>query len=205
MKKEKLVKKYDNHVNMYEKHRCNPTLAQWRKQLIENNVQGKVLEVGVGVGANFPHYDQENVHITAVDFSSEMLKSAKQTAEHYQLNANFIQEDVEKLHFERDSFECIVSTLSLCSYPNPIDVLNHFNDWCKEGGTILLMEHGLSSNSFLSVTQKVIDPVFRRISGCHCDRDILKLIEMSNLQINKVEGYWLDIISLVWAKPNKVN
>ncbi|QGH33869.1 methyltransferase domain-containing protein [Gracilibacillus salitolerans] len=200
MKKEKLIKKYDKQVKIYENKRTNQKLAGWRNKIIKN-AYGKVLEVGVGAGANFPYYDRDNVEITGVDFSSEMIQSAKRAASHFQVNAEFIQEDIDELVLEDNSFDCIVSTLSLCSYPDPIVTLNKFNKWCRKDGIILLMEHGLSSNIFLSFGQKMIDPLHTKISGCHCNRNINMLIENSNLQVDHIERYWSDIIYLIWAKP----
>lgn len=202
MKNEKLIKKYDKHANMYEKNRSNPTLARWRSRIIKN-ANGRVLEVGVGVGSNFPYYDKENVQVTGVDFSLEMIKRAKQAASDFHIYAEFLQEDVDELRFESNSFDCIVSTLSLCSYPEPVVTLSNFSNWCRKDGTILLMEHGLSSNPLLSYTQRVIDPLFQKISGCHCNRNILKIIEESKLQVERIESYWSDIMYLIWAKPSK--
>ncbi|MFD2043432.1 class I SAM-dependent methyltransferase [Ornithinibacillus salinisoli] len=203
MKKEKKIKKYNKQVKMYERNRDNRVLDAWRNKLIQS-ANGKVLEVGVGVGANFRYYNKESVFLTCVDFSSEMIKSATQAAEYFKIDADFIQEDIETLSMEPNSFDCIVSTLSLCSYSDPVAALNKFNEWCRNDGTILLMEHGLSSNSLLSFTQKLIDPLYLKISGCHCNRDIQKIIEESKLQIHFSESYRSDILSLIWAKPCKV-
>lgn len=202
MKKEKLIKKFDKQVKMYENNRSNQKLA-WLRNKIIKRAYGKVLEVGVGAGANFSYYDRNNVEITGVDFSSEMIKSAQRAASTFQVRAEFIQEDIDELILEDNSFDCVVSTLSLCSYPDPIVTLNKFNSWCRNDGIILLMEHGLSSNPLVSFTQKMIDPLYAKISGCHCNRNINKVVEKSNLLVDHIESYWSDIIYLIQAKPSK--
>ncbi len=202
MKKEKLIKKYDKQVKMHENKRTNQKFAGLRNKLIKR-AYGKVLEVGVGAGANFSYYDRNNVEITGVDFSSEMIKSAKRTASNFQVKAEFVQEDIDELIIKPNSFDCIVSTLSLCSYPDPIKTLGKFNSWCHKDGAILLMEHGLSSNPLLSFAQKVIDPLHTKISGCHCNRNIDKIIGKSSLQVDQIERYWSDIIYLIRATPIK--
>ncbi|GGA81545.1 class I SAM-dependent methyltransferase [Ornithinibacillus halotolerans] len=202
MKQGKLIKKYDSQVQMYEKNLNNQTLAKWRKKILAS-ASGRVLEVGVGAGANFLYYNKAKVtEVIGVDFSSEMIKSAKKTALQTGIPANFIQQDVDKLDMDRESFDCIVSTLTLCSYPNPLQTLNNFNKWCKKDGYVLLLEHGLSTNPLLSVPQKLIDPLYRKVSGCHCNRDIMKLIEQSKLEIENVEHYWSGIFRLIWARPS---
>lgn len=200
MEKEKLIRKYDKQVKLYKGVCNNRTLARWRSE-ITKSAYGDVLEVGVGIGANFPYYDSEDVRLTGVDFSPDMLESAKQTASDCQINAELLQKDVEELQFEPDSFDCIVSTLTMCGYSNPTDILNRFNRWCRNNGRILLLEHGISSNALLSRVQKIADPLFQKTAGCHLDRDMLKIVEKSDLQIDYTARYWSDIVSLIWASP----
>ncbi|WP_026905830.1 class I SAM-dependent methyltransferase [Paucisalibacillus globulus] len=204
MKQEKLIRKFDRQVMMYENNRQNPKLESWRKRVIRD-ASGNVLEVGVGAGANFPYYDKEKITgITGVDFSSEMIKSSVRAARRNQINAKFINQDITTLQIESDSYDTIVSTLTLCSYPEPIKTLNQFNNWCRKDGRVLLLEHGLSTNGFLSMTQRVVDPIYRKISGCHCNRNMLKLVEESQLIIDKVERFWSGIGIIIWARPSKL-
>lgn len=203
MEKNKLIKKYDKQVNLYKRTLDKSrTVAKWRTEIL-NDARGKVLEVGVGIGSNFPFYNRENVHVTGVDFSPEMIKNAEQTASSCQLHVELVQKDVEELQFEEGSFDCIVSTLTMCGYPNPVKVLNNFNKWCKKDGRILLMEHGISSNPILSRTQEMIDPLFIKFPGCHCDRNMINLVERSKLQMDRTQSHWVDIIQLIWARPDK--
>lgn len=200
MKQKNLIKKYDKQVTMYEKNRENPNMAAWRRKII-NSAYGNILEVGIGVGANFSHYNKEKVHVTGVDFSAEMIKSAKKAASRYQIDTELIHADLDDLDFSPESFDCIVSTLTLCSYPDPVNTLNKFNSWCKNDGKILLLEHGLSHNPFWSLTLKAIDPIYSRIAGCHCNRNIQKIVENSKLEVEQMERHWGGILYLIWAKP----
>ncbi|WP_042148808.1 class I SAM-dependent methyltransferase [Paucisalibacillus sp. EB02] len=203
MKQEKLIEKYTKQVTVYEKNRDHPTITSWRKRIIKD-AYGTVLEAGVSVGANFPYYDKDKVtEITGVDFSSEMIKSAIKSAQQHHINATFITQDINSLQLAPNFYDTIVSTLTLCSYPNPIETLNQFNTWCRKDGSVLFLEHGLSTNPLLSLTQKIVDPIYKRISGCHCNRNMVKLIEESQLQIEKVERFWSGIAILIWAKPTK--
>ncbi len=175
-------------------------MAAWRRKII-NSAYGNILEVGIGVGANFSHYNKEKVHVTGVDFSAEMIKSAKKAASRYQIDTELIHADLDDLDFSPESFDCIVSTLTLCSYPDPVNTLNKFNSWCKNDGKILLLEHDLSHNPFWSLTLKAIDPIYSRIAGCHCNRNIQKIVENSKLEVELMERHWGGILYLIWAKP----
>lgn len=141
--------------------------------------------------------------MTAVDISPEMLKKAKEAAGEYGIDAEFLLSDVEQLDFPPDSFDTVVSFGSLCIYRDPVGVLNRFNQWCKKDGTILLGEHGISSNAVVATFQKWLNPLFYRLTGCHQTRDIMHIVHESGLTVIRAEHAWADTVHLVWAKPSK--
>lgn len=199
MEKRKLISIFDRQAAQYDKNREELKQKRWRQELL-SHAKGEVLELAVGAGANFPFYPPE-VKITAADFSEAMLEKAQRAAKHYRVNANFICSDIEEMSFSDHSFDTIVSTLSFCSYNNPLMVLDKINRWCKPDGKILFMEHGISSNLMVSVIQKAFSPLLYRIYGCHHTRNILELIRESGIRIDKAESYWLNMVYLIWAKP----
>ncbi len=201
MEKQKLIRIFDRQATQYDKTREDPKQKRWRQNLL-SHAKGEVLELAVGTGANFPFYSS-GIHITATDFSKVMIEKAQGAAKHYRLNVDFVCSDIEEMRFADQSFDTIVSTLSLCSYNNPIMVLDKINRWCKPDGNILLMEHGISSNLMASVMQKALNPLLNHVYGCHHKRDILGMIEESGIKIDKVESYWLNMVHLIWAKPKQ--
>ena len=198
MRERKLAKKFNRQARMYEKQRKNQTLKKWRQQLIRH-AHGNVLELAVGAGANFPYY-QKDVQVTGIDISPKMIEKAKEGASFYHIDANFLVGNVEKATFENEQFDTVVSTLSFCGYDDPLQMLALANQWCKPGGTILLMEHGISRNRLLSLLQNMINPVAKWIVGCHQNRPIMNLIEQSPLKIIHHETHVQGILQIVRAK-----
>lgn len=198
---EKLIHKFDKQARMYEMRRRNGRGKEmiWRRRLI-GSAQGKVLEVGVGAGANFSFYS-DGVDVTGVDFSGEMLSKARVAAVECGVQAEFVQSDVETLEFPEASFDTVVSTLTMCGYKDPLAVLKKFNRWCRPNGQILLLEHGISSNWLAGVIQKAVNPLFRRMAGCHMDRDMLRIFRESGIQMIRTERHMLGAVYLAWAKP----
>jgi ubiquinone/menaquinone biosynthesis C-methylase UbiE len=135
MNRADLIKKFDKQARWYEKRRIQQAQKEWRQKLLYF-ARGNVLEVAVGAGANFSFYPP-GVRITAVDFSPEMLKRARNAADEYGIEVEF-KSDVETLTFPPDSFDTVVSTLSLCGYEDPVGVLNRFSRWSRKDGCILL-------------------------------------------------------------------
>ncbi|WP_204466454.1 class I SAM-dependent methyltransferase [Shouchella xiaoxiensis] len=202
MNNKRLIKKYNRLAKNYTTSVNTPALANYRKKIIKN-ASGEVLEVGVGSGVNFSFYNKEKVQVTGIDFSQNMIKYAEKAAFRSQVKAIFSCEDVESLSLEANSYDCIISTLTLCSYRDPVETLNNFNKWCRKDGFILLMEHGLSTNKAISTFQYLINPVFHKLSGCHCNRNIIRIIKKSEIELTKVERHMSGIINLIWAKPVK--
>lgn len=186
---------------MYDNRRKKQTEREWREKLIRC-AKGRVLEVAVGAGANFQFYPKD-VEVTAVDFSQAMLNKAKEAAAQAGVQAQFIRSDVESLSFPIDSFDTIISTLSFCGYEEPDKVLRAFQKWCKRDGQILMLEHGISSNRFIGSLQNFADPLFKSFSGCHMNRDIVQMLQRSNVQIKQMEHYMFNAVHLIWAAPNK--
>ena len=199
MDKEKQIRIFDKQAARYDRARDDSQQKKLRGPLIRQ-ARGNVLELAVGAGANFSYYPS-TVRITAVDFSPAMLEKARQAADNLQLDARFICMDMEEIDFPDQSFDTIVSTLSLCSYEHPQRVLKQINRWCKPDGQILLVEHGISSNFAVSSLLRFLNPLLYRANGCHCTRDIMQLVSQSGMEIVHSESRWLDMIHLIQAKP----
>lgn len=201
MEKERLVRVFDRQAAKYESNKESSNLTKWRRALL-SQAEGEVLELAVGAGANFPYYPPD-VNITAADFSKEMLAAARKKAANYNIQAKWVCADIEKLEFEPDSFDTIVSTLSFCCYENPSEMLKKIQCWCKPDGKILLFEHGKSSNIFVSGAQRVLNPLLYKMIGCHQTRDILNLVHESGLAVQRAESHWLNMFHMIWASPEK--
>jgi ubiquinone/menaquinone biosynthesis C-methylase UbiE len=199
VEKKRMVQIFDRQAKQYGGRREGRKLQEWRQSLV-GKATGRVLELAVGAGANFPHYPP-GVRLTATDFSEAMLQESRKTARRCGLDAEFICSDNEGMAFAEHSFDTVVSTLSLCAYDDPLKVLQNMKRWCRPGGQILLMEHGISPNLPLSLVQKAADPLLYRINGCHHSRDILGLVREAGLSIQRTESYWVGMVNLIWAKP----
>lgn len=198
MDKVKLIRKFDKQSSLYEMRRRRHTEREWRERLI-SGAQGNVLEVAVGAGANIPYYPK-GIKLTAADFSPGMLDKAKVAAAEYGIEATWVQSDIASLDLPEHSFDTIVSTLSFCGYEDPLAVLDLFNRWCKPGGRILLMEHGISSNRLVGGIQHLLNPVLHRLVGCHFNRDVVAMLH-SKLRVDRLEPHLFGSIHLIWASP----
>ncbi|UOQ43640.1 class I SAM-dependent methyltransferase [Halobacillus salinarum] len=199
MKQERLIEKFDRQADKYERRRRKETKNHWRRKIF-TSARGKTLEAAVGAGMNFAFLPAD-IDYTGVDFSREMLKRAEAAAGNYPFTSQFILSDVEALQVPEDSFDTIISSGTLCAYPEPGIILNLFQQWCRPEGQVLLMEHGLFDSASLAFLQKIVDPVAHSWLGCHQDRNILELVSNSKLKIVRQEKGFHGALNLIWAKP----
>jgi len=199
MNRQSLIKKFNKQAEKYDKRRKNDPMSRFRRRIFRE-AEGNVLEVAIGSGLNFPFYSR-GIELTGVDFSPEMLKKAEHAAKEYPFQTTLIQNDVERLDFNENSFDTIISSTSFCAYQEPVNVLNKFQKWCKPEGKILMLEHGISENKLLAGMQKMIDPLALRIVGCHQNRNISAVVEKSDVMLTKEERYLAGSLYLIWAKP----
>ncbi len=201
MDKRQIRSLFDRQASYYARRIHGPRQQHWRRSILEL-ASGEVLELAVGAGANFPYYPR-GVKVTGVDISKSMLDAARQGAARHGIDFEWKCADLEDLNFPDQSFDTIVSTLSLCCYENPSLMLHKMNRWGRPDGRILLIEHGISSNVAVSAMLKMLDPLLYRAYGCHHTRDILGLIRQSPIRIASVESYWLNTVHLIVASPGE--
>ncbi|UOQ49017.1 class I SAM-dependent methyltransferase [Gracilibacillus caseinilyticus] len=199
MDQQSLINKFNKQAHKYSKRRLHDQLYQFRNKIFPE-AYGKVIEVGIGTGLNFPFYAND-IELTGVDFSPEMLKIANDTAHEYPFSTKLIEGDIESVHFDENTFDTVVSSLTLCAYRDPVFVLDKFKKWCKPDGKILMMEHGISSKKSVALLQHTIDPLALKILGCHQNRNIIKLMKQAELKVIKKEQYFAGYLSLIWAAP----
>jgi methyltransferase OMS1, mitochondrial len=90
-----------------------------------------------------------------------------------------VQGDSANLHQLPDhAFDTVIDTFGLCSYNDPVAVIQEMIRKCKKDGTILLLEHG-RSKSWNIITQHLDKHAEQHAAnwGCVWNRDIDAIIE----------------------------
>ena len=161
---------------------------------------GDVLEVAVGTGQNLLYYPRE-CRITAVDVSDGMLRIARQRAKDAHLDVQFHRMDAEHLIFPDDSFDTVTSSLSTCTFPDPIAALQEMQRVCRPDGRILLFEHGRSSFAPAGWVQDRMAEGHARRIGCHWNREPLEFVRAAGLTIVQSRRSILGVLHLIEATP----
>jgi ubiquinone/menaquinone biosynthesis C-methylase UbiE len=201
-----LAEKYNRFARWYDWVEGIPNLlglGSLRRQTL-HQARGKVLEVAVGTGKNL-HYYPRGCHIVAVDLSREMLNIAQNRAAKLSMNAvSFLLADAEALPFPDDSFDTVVSSLSTCTFPDPVAALKEMGRVCRPTGNVLLVEHGRSDREWLGRFQDRTAERHAEQLGCHWNRESLKIVRQAGLNIHKARRVFFGILNQIEAAPGPV-
>ena len=200
----KLQNAYDEIADQYEKkvwfdqHILG--VARLRKKLL-SKATGKILDVACGTGLDIPLFPAGS-DITAVDLGPNMLDVARANATKYRLNANLDIMDAEHLEFPDGSFDTVVSTLSTCTFPDPVKALQEMKRVCRTNGLILLLEHGHSNLPWLANFQDRNEyKHFQEHAGCRWNQDPLDLVQSAGIKVLKSKRYILGMFHSIQAAP----
>ncbi|HEX6536709.1 MAG TPA: class I SAM-dependent methyltransferase [Gemmatimonadaceae bacterium] len=162
--------------------------------------RGRVLEVAIGTGANLPHYDR-GVRLTAVDASPAMLGRARRRSVALATAADLVAADAQLLPFPAQTFDAVVSTLSVCTFPDPVAALREISRVCRPDGRIFLLEHGRSDRRWVGRWQDRGEARSVAMMGCHPNREPLELARAAGLGIVAARRHLLGIVHVIEAAP----
>ncbi|MFG6120875.1 class I SAM-dependent methyltransferase [Thalassobacillus sp. B23F22_16] len=173
----------------------------WRKELLEH-ASGKVLEVGVGTGANLKYYP-DHVEVTGIDFSPMMLKKAREKADNLPPSFELVEMDAQQMDFADNTFDTVVSTCVFCSVPDPIQGLKEIRRVTKPKGKIIMLEHMRSDNEMIGKAMDVLNPIGLHIVGANINRKTMDNIKQAGLKVVKEDYLMSSIMRRLILSPDK--
>jgi ubiquinone/menaquinone biosynthesis C-methylase UbiE len=156
--------------------------------------RGRLLEVGVGTGANLDLYP-EGVDLTGIDISGEMIARAHRRAEKSGIPVRLEVADAERLPFPDASFDTVAATCVFCSVGDPVQGLREVHRVTRPDGQVLLLEHVRPRNPLMGKLFDLVSPVVRRLFGPKINRRTEENVRAAGLEIVDVrrEGIWREI------------
>lgn len=163
-----------------------------RRQIIPL-AQGVVLEIGVGSGANFVHYDSSKVgKLYALEPNPGMVKRARQRLRLTKLNVEFLNLPGEKLPLEEQSVDSVVSTFTLCTISGVEAAISGLRRALRPDGRLIFFELGQSPDPTVQRWQRLLEPFHHWFfQGLHLTRDIPALISQSGFLIDQMDQTYL--------------
>jgi ubiquinone/menaquinone biosynthesis C-methylase UbiE len=150
-------------------------------------VSGRILELGVGVGANWT-YLAGDVDYVGIEPDRYMLTRARKRAAALGRKLTVEQARAEELPFEDNSFDTVLVTLTLCTVQEPARALAEARRVLKPGGAVVFVEHVRPESKVGAWLTDRITPVWRRaFAGCHPNRQTATALLDAGFQIDTME------------------
>jgi ubiquinone/menaquinone biosynthesis C-methylase UbiE len=175
-------------------------LARLRARLVPH-AKGKVLEVGVGTGANLPFYPSVTC-VTAIDESPDMLAVAAHRAEGLGACVSLGLMDVESLAFPAGTFDTVVASLVFCSVVDQARALSELRRVLnKADGRILLLEHTRPQVRPLAWLADLLNIPWYAFNGrCNINRETHKAVARAGFELVQVESVLGGLVRLIIAR-----
>ena len=168
-----------------------PPIKKIRQQIIPL-AKGNVLEIGVGSGANFIHYDPTKVgKLYALEPNLGMIRLAEKQQRRTKLNIEYLDLPGERIPLEDETVDTVVSTFTLCTIPDIPTAIGGIARVLKPDGKLIFFELGLSPDPRVQHRQRQLEPVFHSLfQGLRLTRDIPALLVQGGFQVVQMErGY----------------
>jgi ubiquinone/menaquinone biosynthesis C-methylase UbiE len=168
-----------------------PPIQKIRQQIIPL-AEGNVLEIGVGAGANFVHYDPTKViKLYALEPNLGMIRLAERQQRRTKLNIEYLDLPGERIPLEDKTVDTVVSTFTLCTIPDIATAIRGIARVLRRDGRLIFFELGRSADLKVQQRQRQLEPICHWLfQGLYLTRDIPSLLMDGGFQIKQMEkGY----------------
>lgn len=167
-----------------------PEIMKHRQAALSNS-RGKILEIGFGTGLNLLCYPTSVKEITVIDTNAAMGVLAEEKMKDSDINVIFKLLSAEKLPFEDNTFDSVVSTFTFCSIDGIDSAITEMKRVLKPDGRLIFLEHGVSCEPKVSKWQNRVNPFYKIFSdGCNLNRDIKDIIQRNNFEFEHIEQFY---------------
>ncbi len=178
-----------------------PGLTRLRRVACEG-LSGRVLEIGFGSGLNVGLYPPEVTSVVAVEPSDVgwALSAQRRASSSVPIERGGL--DGQALTEADGSVDSVLSTLTLCTIPDPGRALREIRRVLRPGGTLHFVEHGVAPDDGVRRWQHRLEPWQRRaFGGCHLTRDLPALLVEAGFEATRLRAGYVagPAVSRPWA------
>ena len=162
-------------------------LGERRARLLAD-LDGQVLDVGAGTGANLPYLRRAS-RVVAAEPDVAMRRRLAVRVAQAAVPVEVSSDPAEELRYPDASFDAVVFTLVLCSVTSPDRALAEARRVLRPAGRLIILEH-VRGTGTLARWQDRLTPVWSLVNaGCHLGRDTAAAVERAGFTFERAEYY----------------
>lgn len=156
------------------------------RMAVVSGVRGRVLEIGVGVGANWA-FLPPGISYAGIDPDPYMMARARRHAAERGLELDLHQVGAEDLPFDDHSFDTVLTTLTFCTVADVPRALAEVRRVLRPGGEFRFWEHVRPERRAKGRVFDAITPAWQVVgAGCHPNRRTAEAITGAGFTIREL-------------------
>lgn len=166
----------------------------WRGELLAD-LAGHVVEIGSGTGANVDRYPATVQRVTFTEPDPgmrrrlvERLDAERAGGRFAPADATVVADPADDLSVPDGGADAVVTTLVLCTVPDPAAALAEARRVLRPGGRLVFLEHVAADDRPDRLRwQRRLDPIWRRlVGGCRLTRRTAETITEAGFTIEEL-------------------
>ena|SRR5579872_2434899 len=168
------------------------------RPLLFENLDGKLLDAGVGTGRNCAYYPPAAT-VSGIDTSPRMLARASERCPTLAAGGRLYQMDVTDLKFPAGSFDGAVASFLFCVLPNDLQVpaLRELGRVVKPGGLIRLLEYVRPHGTLRRMVSRIWQPWIAWVYGASFDRETEQRVPAAGLKVVESRFVVDDLLKMI--------
>ena len=168
-----------------------------RRAALLADVRGRVLEIGSGTGLNLPFYPPQLDALVLSEPEEWMARRLESRRARERPDARVVRASADTLPFADASFDAVVSTMVLCTVPDPEAAVADVRRVLRPGGRLLYLEHVRGDGPLGRWQDRGARAWAAFAAGCRCDRRTHELLDRTFTLERTVRAEWRGMPRLV--------
>lgn len=163
-------------------------LVGGRKQALFADLPEEVVEIGPGTGANLRYY-RPGTRLVAIEPNVHMHGPLRTAARRHGIDLELRAETAERMGLSDASADAVVSTLVLCTVPDPVAAVREARRVLRPGGRLLFLEHVRADGGYGWMQRLTARPWHWFFEGCDVRRDTERTIRDADFTSVDLQHY----------------
>ena len=166
------------------------SLLRPHKQALFHDLPSTVVELGPGVGANL-RYLPAGTRLIAVEPNPAMHAPLRARAARAGIELDLHPTVAERIDLPDDSVDAVISSLVLCTVPDPAGAVAEVLRILRPGGRYAFLEHVAAPDGtpLRRLQRAVRGPWSWFFEGCSCERDLRSVIEAAGFDRTEITAH----------------